>query len=177
MNPLSGLFVCLFFLGPLIVPAQENSNPVSPHNKWISLNTGIVYPIIAPAFYADASFEYSTRHSIYTVQYFGLNSIGNSAPESDSHKWRNFEGFNIQYGLIHRLSLFKLSCLAGLSLMFVKEMYNAEKVDLYLGVPLSVQMVFTPIPLIGIGLRTNLNLNSHRTFLSTLIGLYFGKTR
>jgi len=117
------------------------------------------------------------RHSFYTAQYFGLNSIGSSAPEFDSHEWRNFEGFNIQYGLIHRPSLIKPSSSARLSLMFVKEMYNEEKVDLYLGVPLSVQMVFTPIPLIGIGLRANLNLNSHRTFLSTAIGLYFGKTK
>ncbi len=173
------LFLLIFILCSVSICAQQVDRSTSLHNLWISLNVGPVFRSVETNIYGDITLEYSNEKSIYSIQYFGISKFTNIKPANESNNLHNYDGVNIMYGRIHKNTISKFSYSGGLSFLIIpKILHNGEitsENDYSLGVPLSLQFMFAPIKLIGIGIKVNANLNSKSSFIGTSIGLYFGK--
>jgi hypothetical protein len=176
-------FFFSLFMGLLIVSsirADANTKLSDEKNFWFSFSIGPVFNLKHYPFLVDVSIEFSDESSIYSAQYNGLSSSTTYSPLRNSSSFDSFDAINFLYGKINRNKYYKFSYSAGLSFFIIPE----EKIDgdvvmisktYAIGLPFSVQFIFAPIPLIGIGLKAYANLNAINSFVGTSIGLYFGK--
>jgi len=179
-------FKFLLIISILIVHSfplyAQNTHQLSPSkNLWLSMNFGQVF-LNSKSFYGDFSLEYSNKKSIYSAQYFGLFNLSSSVPYNSSNDSNNFDAIDLLYGRIHRYSNFKISYSTGISFIIIpvtkiKGDVVMKDTVLKVGLPVSFQIVFTPIRLIGIGIKAFANVNSEDSFFGTSVGLYVGKVK
>ncbi len=164
------LLMALIFCGAPLT--AQTAKPLSPDkNLWISLLAGPARSGAGSGMSGSAALQYAGKENLYTVEYLGHFNFA-SYPFKEN---REYNLVNVMYGGIKRYEFFKISYSAGLSLARIAENHN-ERVRY--GVPLSVQLVLTPLRIVGLGIKGYLNIIPGGNSLAGMsVGLYFGKVR
>jgi hypothetical protein len=171
----------LIICNAAICIAQSNFKSSPDKNFWLSSSMGIMGGTQYSGILADFSIAYSNKNNFYSIEYLAAADIGNFVIYSDTER-NSLSGINLLYGTMKRASFYKVSYSFGLS---VFEAYHSkrendifEKIYKYtVGVPLSTQLVLTPIRILAIGIKGYFNLNTENTLIGASIGLYFGKVK
>ncbi len=180
------LRLLLFFALSLISTCRLNAGELpalSPNkNLWFSIQFGPAYTrqITFSSFYGGFALEYARNTALYSAQYTGVFAMFSYPNVKDNFK--KFNSINLQYGRIHRYPPFKITYSAGLSfIMFPLEIKTGdiviEKTDFTFGLPLSLQLLFTPIRILAVGLKAFVNFNRYNPYIGTSVGFYFGKVK
>lgn len=183
------LFILLFFVQGTICFAQEYSKKSSEKNLWLSTTIGGVGGSEYPGLFGDLSIEVSNESNIYSIQYFGISDGSGlllftdfATLESINRDKKSLNGFSILYGKIIRSSFSKVSYSFGLSIIESYQLkrendLRSESYNYTVGIPLSAQIVFTPIKILAIGIKGYININKENSIIGTSLGLYLGKVK
>ena len=182
-------FILLSFFIFDICFSQEYSKTTSEKNLWLSGTIGFIGSSNYPGVFGDVSIDYSNKLNIYSFQYFGVSDGSGlliftdfANLESINKDQKSVNGFNFLYGKINRYSFTKVSYSFGLSYMqsvHLKIIDGSRKKNYKstIGLPLSAQMIFSPIQFFAIGVKGFINLNTFNSIIGTSIGIYFGKVK
>lgn len=170
---------CILILSSSIGMAQNAKKPSIDKNFWISSSLGFTTGSQYAGVLADFSIAYSKKSGFYSIEYFGTADIGEVVT---SHKKivKSMRGVNFLYGTINRNDFYKVSYSIGLSV--IESFESKREFDLHseaykytVGIPLSTQLVLTPIRIVAIGIKGYININTENSFIGASIGFYFGK--
>ena len=182
------LFLALLII--LCTAKVLHSQPIEKNRDYFRLTGGIGLDgtaAYAPGVSFLASMAYQSRHNLYSIGLTAYTEVrGDVTPE-----WSLLSA-ELLYGYGTTFDLFFLSCSAGLSYNNYNERgrHLADStrpgsseillskfetvVSTGVGIPIQLQAIFTPTPILGIGLVGSANLNTRSTAFSIALCLQVG---
>ena len=174
--------VCVFVLSTTLFARQSATNKTQKH-LWFS-------PYLCSVSYAGdmglgggLEYAYTLNGAYYSAEIFGYSPLRLLSPLG-STDFKDMVGGNLLYGRVFGMENIKFTYSAGVS-FFVSEVDNSSGTSdsisksntLFIGLPLQVEIIFTPIRVAAIGLKAYANINSQNSVAGFAIGFYFGKVR
>lgn len=164
-----------------ICTAQDKIKLSPDKNLWLSSTVGFMAGSEYSGFLADFSIGYANKSKFYSIEYFDAADIRNFAIFTETEE-NALNGINLLYGTMKRDTFYKVTYVFGLSVIesFHSKRVNdlQEKSHRYtVGLPLSAQLVLTPIQILAIGIKGYINFNTENTIMGAGLGFYFGKVR
>lgn len=129
----------------------------------------------------SATASYLDGKNLYSVRFLVLGSIAvdpTPNPLEGELKSKGASDLSALFGLAHKGSLLFLSASTGLGIVWITEKGPfGQRRTTTIGVPLEVQVYFTPLRVLGIGVSFSGNINGRRSYGGVFAGLQIGKLK
>jgi hypothetical protein len=168
--------ICLIALTVFSVNSysQDTSGSVEESHYWLNMGFGISTVDMS----GGAGFSCQTGKRLISIRYTHNEDFAFLEPVKES-VW----DVGVLYGIIRKSNYGLISASAGISIVGGYD--RGERIDftdsyekknfLTFGVPLEVQLFFTPFDYVGVGINGFANLNPKKTFTGVLLCLQIGK--
>ncbi|GEM_PF-6597635 len=172
------IFICWISL-----PAQAVDSSPKPLHFWFYANAGPAYYGGSAGIRGSLGAEYVHDHSLYSIEYFAMDKIKVYQPLNTSTENTGFvQGIGLLYGRLYGRGIFKFFYASGLAVIanHVRETEGdvvMERMAFTVGLPVSVQLLVTPVKLVAAGIRIFANANLYNSFVGAGLAIYWGKVR
>jgi len=175
--------MCVLVLSTTLF-ARQNAKNKTQKNLWFSPSLGPLSLTGNMGFGGGLEFAYSLNGKYYSAEIFAYSPFRLSSSPLESTEYKDMVGVNLLYGRMFGRRNIKFTYSAGAS-FFVSEVDNSSGTSdvisksnsLFIGLPLQVEIIFTPIRVAAIGLKAYANINHQNSVVGFAIGLYIGKVR
>lgn len=127
----------------------------------------------------SVSVQYTTMYGVPGIRYVVSDTYGyepNSFPSTD--KIKGFHEIGVLWGHAKNLSFLEASASIGAGKIWGTERVSgSDKKFSAITIPVEVQLLIKPLPIVGIGVAFTTSINKKSTFSSGLFVIQFGKSR
>jgi hypothetical protein len=163
--------------------AQPDSVNKRTNHAWISLALGVFGNRDFVGFGGFAGFSYLTKPGLFSVR---LSNSENSQSirtaedvllTSPNGQVESFSEASALYGRTLKRGWFMMSISAGAGLLWGEQRNPNKNNFITVGIPCELQVMFIPLPGIGMGVSAFANANNTITHTGLAFGLQFGRLR
>jgi hypothetical protein len=157
--------------------AQEGTSITGLNQFWANVGYGYIGGKDTFGMGYSVSCSYYSTHGLFFLNYAEFKESG-SKPTDTSYNLYRLKEISLAYGIIFKNNYAYLSGASGLTYFWREDHKDSlTKEEQSIGIPLNVQVFFTPVPVFGIGIIFDYTLNPVKNYMSTVICLQIGLLR
>lgn len=164
---------------PLNAQVKARGADLDGTNAWIRLGFGPSSGKDYTGISGLASVHYITRYGIAGIRYIVSDTYGYEPYSSPSkNKIKGFREIGVLWGYAGNLSFLKASASIGAGTIWGTERISgSDKKFSTITLPIEVQLLIKPLPIVGIGVAFTTSVNTKSTLSSGLVVLQLGNLR
>jgi hypothetical protein len=173
------ILLIIFFIMYLSVFsfAQDGTSITGLNQFWANIGFGYIGGENTSGMGYSVSCSYYSTAGLFFLKYDEFKESG-SKPANNAYNLYNLKEISLEYGIIFKHKYAYLSGASGLTYFWREDHKDSlTKEEHSIGIPLNVQVFFTPVPVFGVGIIFDYTLNPVKNYMSTVICLQIGLLR